>query len=144
MSIWFLNLSLAELNRKAQNNMCGHLAMEFIDIGPEHLSARMPVDERTTQPAGLLHGGASVALAETLGSFAAYLCVDPQSKACVGQEINANHLRAVRSGWVTGTARPLHLGARSQVWDIRIHNETGALVCVSRLTVAVVDKKLKS
>lgn len=144
MSIWFRQLSLDELNHKTQNNMCGHLAMEFTEIGPEHLSARMPVDSRTTQPAGLLHGGASVALAETLGSFAAYLCVDPHSKACVGQEINANHLRAVRNGWVTGTARPLHIGARSQVWDIRIRNESDALVCVSRLTVAVVDKKPKS
>lgn len=141
MSIWFRTPSLDDLNRKTQDNMCGHLAMEFTEIGPAHLSARMPVDARTTQPAGLLHGGASVALAETLGSFAAYLCVDTHQQACVGQEINANHLRGVRGGWVIGTARPLHLGKRSQVWDIRIHDEGGALVCVSRLTVAVVERR---
>ncbi len=140
MSIWFRAVTLDDLNRRGANNMISHLGMEFTEIGADFLRARMPVDQRTTQPAGLLHGGASVALAESLGSFAAYLCVDNKKKSCVGQEINANHVRAVRSGWVVGTATPLHLGTRSHVWDIRIHSETGALVCISRLTVAVVDR----
>ena len=99
----------------------------------------MPVDHRTRQPFGLLHGGASVALAETLGSVAANYCVDMTRFYCVGQEINANHLRAVRSGRVTGTARPIHLGGRSQVWDIRIEDEAGRLSCVSRLTMSVLE-----
>ena len=120
--------------------MIEHLAIEFIAAGEDFVSARMPVDARTVQPYGLLHGGASVALAETLGSMAAACCVDPAKKLVVGLDINANHVRGVRSGYVTGTARPLHLGGSTQVWEIRIVNERDKLVCISRLTMTVLDR----
>ncbi len=113
------------------------LGIVFTALGDDYLSATMPVDGRTRQPYGLLHGGASVLLAETLGSTGGNLCV-PDGRACVGIEINANHVRGVRDGVVTGTARPLHVGASTQVWDIRIVDERQRLVCVSRLTLAVV------
>jgi 1,4-dihydroxy-2-naphthoyl-CoA hydrolase len=119
--------------------MVEHLDIRFTEIGPDYLRATMPADHRTFQPFGLLHGGASVTLAETLGSVGANCCVDTSRFYCVGQEINANHLRAVRGGRVTGTARPIHLGARSQVWEIRIEDERGKLTCISRFTVAVVE-----
>jgi len=142
MKIWSRDYSLEELNEMAFGNMAGHLGMEFTEIGPDFLRARMPVDERTRQPVGLLHGGASVALAETLGSVAANLVrsLDGSMGTCVGLEINANHLRPVRSGWVIGETRPLHLGRTTQVWEIRISDERGRLVCVSRITMAVVGK----
>jgi 1,4-dihydroxy-2-naphthoyl-CoA hydrolase len=135
-------ITLAELNQSSRNTLAEHLGIEFVELGADCLTARMPVDRRTHQPAGILHGGASVALAETVGSVAAGLCLDPNKKRIVGLEINANHVRPVRSGWVTGLARPLHLGRRTQVWEIRIHNEEDRLVCVSRLTVAVTDVDL--
>ncbi|MEG3192866.1 hotdog fold thioesterase [Lysobacter sp. D1-1-M9] len=113
------------------------LGIVFTEIGPDFLRATMPVDARTRQPYGLLHGGASVLLAETLGSTGGNLCV-PEGRACVGVEINANHLRAVREGIVTGTARPLHVGGRTQVWEIRIEDAADRLVCISRLTLAVI------
>jgi uncharacterized protein (TIGR00369 family) len=118
--------------------MLDHLGIEFTEIGDDFIRGTMPVDGRTRQPYGLLHGGASVALAETLGSMGATLCVDPEEYQCVGQEINANHLRPARTGLVTGTARPVHLGGRTQVWIIDIVNEAGKLVCTSRLTMAVI------
>jgi 1,4-dihydroxy-2-naphthoyl-CoA hydrolase len=118
----------------------GPLGIEFTEIGEDFIRGTMPVDARTHQPFGLLHGGASVALAETLGSMGANMCVDSSRYLCVGQEINANHLKSVRSGRVTGTARPLHVGKRSQVWSIDIVDDSGALVCVSRLTVAVIPR----
>ena len=111
-------------------------------IGDDWLQGTMPVDHRTHQPYGLLHGGASVALAETLGSTAAMLTLDPEKELAVGLEINANHIRGVRSGTVTGTARMLHLGRTTQVWEIRIENEEGALVCISRITMAVVAARV--
>ena len=120
--------------------MVGHLEIEFTEIGGDFIRATMPVDGRTRQPYGLLHGGASVALAETLGSTGATMCVDVKEYQCVGQEINANHVRAARTGLVTGTARPVHLGGRTQVWTIDIVNEAGKLVCTSRLTVAVIRR----
>ena len=120
--------------------MIGHLGIEFTEIGDDYIRATMPVDARTHQPYGLLHGGASVALAETLGSMGAAMCVDAKEYQCVGQEINANHVRAARTGVVTGTARPVHLGGRTQVWSIEIVNEAGKLVCISRLTVAVIRR----
>jgi 1,4-dihydroxy-2-naphthoyl-CoA hydrolase len=122
--------------------MVEHLGIEFVAVGEDSITARMPVDQRTVQPAGLLHGGASVALAETLGSVAATLCVNPAETTCVGLEINANHIRSVRSGYVTGVARPLHLGNSTQVWDIRIYDddEQERLVCVCRLTMAVLKR----
>ena len=139
-AIWAHRPGLDALNRSA-NTMIGHLGIEVTELGDDFVRARMPVDQRTVQPAGLLHGGASVALAETLGSMGAMLCVDPARFQVVGLEINANHVRAVRSGWVTGTARPLHRGKTTQLWEIRITDEADKLVCISRLTMAVLEKK---
>ena len=139
MTLWINPPDLAALNALNKNTMIAHLGIEFIEIGPDFLRARMPVDHRTLQPYGLLHGGASVTLAETLGSSASALCVDGD-KAVVGIEINANHVRGAKSGWVIGTARALHIGRSTHVWDIRIENEEGKLVCVSRLTVAIIAK----
>jgi 1,4-dihydroxy-2-naphthoyl-CoA hydrolase len=140
MSIWHHTPSLEELNALIDGTIMRPLGIAFTEVGADFVSAAMPVDERTRQPYGLLHGGASVVLAETLGSTAASLCVDPARFLVVGQEINANHLRSVRSGRVIGTARPVHVGGRSQVWGIEIVNEAGALVCISRLTVAVLER----
>lgn len=132
--------SAEHLNSLSRGTAIDALGILFTEIGESHLRATMPVDARTVQPYGLLHGGASVLLAETLGSSAGNLCVGEDS-VCVGLEINANHLRAVRDGQVTGTARPLHVGGRTQVWEIRIEDEQGRLACVSRLTLAVVPSK---
>jgi len=140
MSIWFATPTLETLQILSAGTMVEHIGIEFLEIGEASLTAHMPVDRRTIQPAGLLHGGASAALAETLGSVAAYLCVDPQRKSCVGLEINANHVRAVRDGFVTGVATPIHLGNSTQIWQIRITNPQGQLVCISRLTMAVLDR----
>jgi len=142
MAIWFQDITLDKVNElTCRHNMLEHLDITFTAIGDDYLTARMPVDWRTHQPFGILHGGASVTLAETVGSIAANFCVDMRTWACVGQEINANHLRPVKEGWVEGTARPVHLGARSQVWEIRIVDEQQRLVCISRLTMAVVENK---
>jgi 1,4-dihydroxy-2-naphthoyl-CoA hydrolase len=141
MSIWFEpGLTPAQLQPLSDNTMGQHLGMEFTEVGEDFLKGRMPVDHRTRQPYGLLHGGASVALAETLGSVASAFVVDRGQYNAVGLEINANHLRGVREGFVTGIARPLHLGKTTHVWDIRIYDEKDKLVCVSRLTVAIIKK----
>jgi 1,4-dihydroxy-2-naphthoyl-CoA hydrolase len=141
MAIWFEpGLTAAQLQPLSDNTMGQHLGMEFVEVGEDFLKGRMPVDHRTRQPYGLLHGGASVALAETLGSVASAFVVDRSQYNAVGLEINANHLRGVREGFVTGVARPLHLGKTTHVWDIRIHDEKDKLVCVSRLTVAIIKK----
>ncbi len=132
--------TLEILNSWNQNTMGGHLGMEFTEIGDDYLCGKMPVDHRTHQPMGLLHGGASVALAETLGSVAGQLQIDSDKQACMGIEINANHLKSVRNGYVYGKATAVHVGKKTQVWDIRISNEAGSLVCVSRLTLAVLDR----
>jgi 1,4-dihydroxy-2-naphthoyl-CoA hydrolase len=132
--------SLEQLNAHSPDTAMAALGIVFTAIGPDFLCATMPVDGRTRQPYGLLHGGASVLLAETLGSSAGNLCVQP-GEMCVGVEINANHLVAVRDGLVTGTARPLHIGRRTQVWEIRIEDPAGRLVCISRLTLAVVPQR---
>ncbi|HQQ82235.1 MAG TPA: hotdog fold thioesterase [Cyclobacteriaceae bacterium] len=137
----FHPVSVEQVNSMFKNTLLEHLGIELTRIGDDFLEAKMPVDRRTHQPFGLLHGGASVALAESLGSFAAHLTLDDQNKYCVGLEINANHLRSVRSGFVTGTARPLHIGRSTQVWEIKITNEQQELVCVSRITMAVIDKR---
>lgn len=142
--IWFVNPTLAQLEALGQGTMAEHLGIRWTAIGDDFLEAKMPVDERTRQPYGLLHGGASCALAETIGSVASALVVNHELNYCVGLEINANHIRSARSGWVTGTARPLHLGNSTHVWDIRITDEAGKLVCVSRLTVAVIARKTGS
>lgn len=118
-----------------------HIGIEFLEAGPDWLEARMPVDQRTRQPFGLLHGGASVVLAETLASVASLAVVDVRAHRCVGLEINANHLRAATQGWVIGRATPIHLGRTTHVWDIRIRDEAGKPVCVSRCTMAVVAHK---
>ena len=141
MGIFPEHLSLQTLNSLAKNTMAERIAIEFTAIGPDHMEARMPVDARTHQPFGLLHGGASVALAETLGSMAASCCVDMDRQFCVGLEINANHIRSVKDGFVTGITKPLHIGKKTQVWEIRILNDNKELVCVSRITLAVLDKK---
>lgn len=140
VAIWFSATDKAALRSMADNTMIEHLGIEFIELSDDFLRARMPVDRRTAQPAGLLHGGASVALAETLGSAASFLCIDPAQFAVVGVEVNANHVRSVRDGWVTGTARPIHLGKSTHVWDIRIVDEQERLVCIARLTMAVVSR----
>ena len=136
-SIFRRGLDLAALNALSKGTAIEALGIEFVDIGDDRLVATMPVDPRTVQPYGLLHGGASVLLAETLGSSAGNMCV-AEGEVCVGLKINANHVRAVREGRVTGTARPLHIGRSTQVWEIRIEDARGRLACVSRLTLAVV------
>ena len=140
MSIWFKPFSVDELNAYQQQTLVSHLGIRYTEVGDDFLSATMPVDARTKQPAGILHGGASVALAETLGSTGANLVVDRDKYLCVGLEINANHVRSMREGTVTGTARALHLGGTTQVWEIKISDEKQRLVCVSRITMAVLDR----
>lgn len=138
MSLWKQPADLNRINASSANTMMETLGIRFTAIGDDWLQGTMPVDARTHQPYGLLHGGASVALAETLGSTAAMLTLDPDQQRVVGLDINANHVRGVRSGIVTGTAKMLHIGRTTQVWEIRIENEEGALVCISRLTMAVI------
>ena len=138
-TIWFRPYTIEQVS-SFRANLPTHIGIEFTELGADFLRGRMPVDERTRQPFGILHGGASVALAETLGSTAAGLAVDPDKFRVVGQEINANHVRAVSDGFVVGTTRPFHLGRRSHVWEIRIEDERQRLVCISRITMAVVEK----
>ena len=135
--IWKTQPTVESINNKGDKSMGTHLGIEIVEIGDDFLSARMPVNEKTTQPYGILHGGASCVLAETLGSIGGAFCVDMHTQIVVGLEINANHLRPAKSGYVTGTARPIHIGRTTHVWDIKITNEKGNLVCVSRLTLAV-------
>ena len=139
MSIWYRPYTLEELDQQSRGSMVEYVDIRFSEIGPDYLRATMPVDHRTWQPYGLLHGGATVVLAETLGSVGATCCVDTSRYYCVGQEINANHIRSARSGWVTGTARPVHLGSRSHVWEIRVEDDRQRLVAISRMTLAVVE-----
>jgi 1,4-dihydroxy-2-naphthoyl-CoA hydrolase len=139
--IWFEPLlKLEDIQNFGDDNLGAHLGMSFSVLGSDFLEATMPVDHRTRQPYGLLHGGASVALAETLGSVGSALVVDHSKWMCVGLEINANHLRSVQKGLVTGRATPVHLGRSTHVWDIRISDERGKLVCISRLTVAIIHR----
>ncbi|MEA3182488.1 MAG: 1,4-dihydroxy-2-naphthoyl-CoA hydrolase [Gammaproteobacteria bacterium] len=140
MSIWRIQTSVEQLREHTRGTLADTIGIQVTEIGPDFLRATMPVSPRTHQPMGVLHGGASVALAETVGSTAATLCVDQKRYVCLGQEINANHLRPVSSGIVTATARPYHIGKRSHVWHIEIRDEQDKLVCVSRLTIAVVDR----
>ena len=138
MSIWRNAASVEELQERARDTLIERLGIRFTQIGPDFLCASMPVDANTRQPRGVLHGGASVALAETVGSTAANLCVDAEREVCLGQEINANHLRPIREGVVTATARSVHRGRTSQVWQIEIRDERQRLICISRITMAVV------
>ncbi|HEX7349133.1 MAG TPA: hotdog fold thioesterase [Rhodanobacteraceae bacterium] len=137
MALWKQTVDLATANAWSAGTLMQALGIRITEIGDDYLRGTLPVDARTRQPYGILHGGASVALAETLGSTAAMLCCEP-GRATVGLDINANHLRAVRDGLVTGTARPIHIGRSTQVWEIRIENAAGELTCISRLTMAVV------
>jgi 1,4-dihydroxy-2-naphthoyl-CoA hydrolase len=137
-AIWHGSPDLDHANQMSARCAIGHLGIEFTELGADYLVGRMPVDSRTLQPFGILHGGASVLFAETLVSGAAGFVAAP-GKACVGMEINANHLRPVTSGWVTGTARPISLGRRSQVWEVRIVDDNDKLVCISRCTLAVIE-----
>ena len=137
MSIWHTTPTLEQINQSSQDCMLGHLGLKYIELGDDYLVGTLPVDQRTRQPFGILHGGASVVLAESLGSTGANLVVDPHKFYCVGQEVNANHLRPVPEGTVTGIAKPVHLGRGSQVWEIRITAPGGKLSCISRITMAV-------
>ena len=140
--IWFKKeFSLQKLQAMSAGTMGEHIGIEFTEIGDNYLKATMPVDRRTRQPYGLLHGGASVALAETLGSVASSLVLDTSVFICVGLEINANHIRSARQGLVTGIATPIHLGSSTHVWDIKIYDERERLLCISRLTVAILKGK---
>ncbi|MDX1628946.1 MAG: hotdog fold thioesterase [Fulvivirga sp.] len=134
------NITVEDLNKMNKNTMMEHLDLEFTGIGEDYITAKMPVDHRHHQPYGLLHGGASVVMAETLGSVAAHLSVKSENRFCVGLEINANHIKSVKSGYIHGITKPIHVGRSTQVWEIKISNEQDQLVCVSRITMAVVDK----
>ena len=136
MSLWKKPVTLSAINAMGANTAVSHLGIEFTEAGDDYLRARVPVDERTRQPFGLLHGGVSVVLAETMGSVGAYHA-SPEGWMAVGLDINANHLRAAKSGWVTGTARPVHIGKTTQVWQIDMVNDAGEPVCVSRITMAM-------
>ncbi len=142
MPIWFdKELSIEKLKTVSPNTMSEYLGIEWVEVGENYIKAKMPVDHRTIQPYGLLHGGASCTLAETIGNVASAMVVDHSMFYCVGLEINANHIRSAKEGYVTGVALPLHLGSSTHVWDIRIHDEKEKLVCVSRLTVAIMKRK---
>ncbi len=138
--IWFREYDVAEINGRPKNHLGALLGIEFMEIGEDSLIARMPVNERTHQPYGILHGGASVVLAETLGSVASSMVIDWEKYIGVGLEVNANHLRPVKSGYVTGVCKSLHIGGKTHVWDIKIYNDKGKMNCISRLTVAIVPR----
>lgn len=140
-NIWFRDVSLEQLAKVGKGTMVEHVGIELTEVGDDFLRGRMPVDHRTRQPYGILHGGASVVLAETLASIGCQFTIDWQRYRAVGLEINANHIRAVPGGYVEGTARPLHLGRRTQVWEIRITEEHGKLSCVSRITMAIIERE---
>lgn len=142
MGLFRQGVTVDAINKMFARTLGEQLGMEVIAVGDDYLAAKMPVDHRTHQPMGLLHGGASVALAETLGSVAAHLTTDPDTQFCVGLEINANHIKSVRDGFVIGKATPIHIGGSTQVWEIRITKESSdELVCISRITIAVLKKK---
>ena len=140
MKIWHSEIKLIEMIERGKNSMSDYLGIEFIELGDDFLTARMPVDHRTKQPIGIMHGGASCVLAETVGSTAAQYCVDREKYYCVGLDINTNHIRAMREGYVIGIAKPFHLGKTTQVWGIEIKNEEGKLVSINRLTMAVLKR----
>jgi 1,4-dihydroxy-2-naphthoyl-CoA hydrolase len=139
--IWKTPIDLDSLNKRGLNTLLSHLGIKFTEIGDDYLVASMNIHQNLMQPMGIMHGGASCVLAETVGSAAANFCVDQNDKVCVGLDININHLRPVQSGVLTAKASPLHLGRATQVWDIKIRNELGKLVAISRLTISVIDKE---
>lgn len=136
--IWFTQPDVEEFNSRPKNHIGAILGIEITEIGDDFIKGTMPVDDRTRQPYGILHGGSSVVLAETLGSIASNLVLNPERNMGVGLEVNANHLRPVKSGIVTGVCTPIHIGGKTHIWDIKIYNEAGKMTCISRLTVAVV------
>jgi 1,4-dihydroxy-2-naphthoyl-CoA hydrolase len=138
--MWFKDFTIEDLNGRPKNHIGALLDIQFTEIGDNFITGTMPVNERTHQPAGILHGGASVVLAETLGSIASYMLIDPEKYVAVGLEVNANHLRPVKSGSVKGVCTPIHIGAKTHIWDIKIYNDRGKMSCISRLTVAVINK----
>lgn len=140
MSIWTVTPDLEHMTEASKNTAVSHMGIEYLEIGDDYVTGRMPVDPRTVQPFGILHGGASVLLAETLGSMAANCCLRDKNTVAVGLDINANHIRPVTGGWVYATARPQHIGGTTQVWEIRLENEQGKLTCISRLTMAVTKR----
>lgn len=140
MKIWRTEIDLKIVNERGRNTLSEQIGIEFTEVGDDYLIARMPVDQRTKQPIGIMHGGASCVLAETIGSTAAQFCVDYKKYYCVGLDINTNHLRSVRQGNVIGTAKPYHLGKSTQVWGIEISNEEGKLISINRLTMAVLER----
>jgi 1,4-dihydroxy-2-naphthoyl-CoA hydrolase len=142
--IWFKEFTVESLNDRPKNHIGGVLGIEFTEIGEDFLCATMPVDERTHQPAGILHGGASVVLAETLGSIASYMCIDPTKFIAVGLEVNANHLRPVSSGFVKGICKPIHIGAKTHIWEIKMYNDRGKMNCISRLTGAIIKNTIQA
>lgn len=140
MKIWKFDITLEGLNERSKGTMADYLGVEFIDIGDDYMTARMPIDHRTIQPIGIMHGGTSCVLAETVGSTAGNCCVNLNEAYCVGLDINTNHIRSIRSGYIIGTAKPFHLGRTTQVWGIEIVNEEKKLISVNRLTLAVLKK----
>jgi len=140
MSIFPADVTPESLNSMSKDTMMKHIGIEFIEVGADYIKATMPVDHRTYQPYGLLHGGASVTLAETLGSVGAHCTIDHNKQYAVGLDINANHLRSAKSGIVTGISKPIHIGRKTQVWEIKITNEEDKLICISRITMSIVDK----
>lgn len=140
MKIWKTPIDIKLANERSQNTMASLVGIEFIEVGDDYLIARMPIDHRTLQPIGIMHGGASCVLAETVGSTAANYCVDINTHYCVGLDINTNHIRSMRSGLVIGTAKPYHIGRSTQVWSIEVKDEAGKLVSINRLTMAVLTR----
>jgi len=140
VTIWHGKPTIEQANGVIPGTMMGHIGLRFTEIGDDYLCATLPVDERTVQPMGLLHGGASVVLAETLGSAGGMLTLNPETHFCVGLEINANHIRSARSGEVVGRGEPLHIGGSTQIWSIRIEDDSGRLTCISRITLAVLER----
>jgi 1,4-dihydroxy-2-naphthoyl-CoA hydrolase len=140
LSMFRPDITIEHIKTMSEHTMVDHLGIEYLELGKDFIRARMPVDHRTVQPLRMLHGGASVALAETLGSFAANITVDIEKQYCVGLEINANHIKSVSGGYVYGITKPIHIGKNTQVWEIRISNEEGELVCISRITMAVLNR----
>lgn len=135
------DFTLEGLNEFSKKSMVGHIGIEITEIGDDFIKAKMPVDHRTIQPMGLLHGGASVVLAETLGSIGSTMLTDINKQSCVGLEINANHIKSAKKGFVYGTAKPIHIGKRTHVWEIKVSNDNNDLVCISRITIAIIDRK---
>ncbi len=137
--IWKIPVTPVEINTRCRNTLSDHLGIEFVEVGPDFMSAKMPIDQKTRQPLGFVHGGATAALAETVASAAANYCVE-KGKVCVGLELNINHIRSISSGFVLAKTNPLHLGKSTQVWEIKIENENGQLISAARLTLAVISK----